>query len=167
MISHPAMTTRLLLRRIAVIVAVVLSLALAGLAVRAAAAWTAASAPLDLPPVSAKTLAQQLSDEQARSASLEAQLSALMNQSTELTDALQMARDRATLDAKTAKDLQAQLEAAKKKLAAMQRAARMARAARAAAAATHQAAPKPASHGSTGASGQAGGDDDGGEGGDG
>lgn len=166
MISHPAMTTRVLLRRIAVIVAVVLSLALAGLAVRAAAAWTAASAPLDLPPVSAKTLAQQLSDEQARSASLEAQLSALMNQSTELTYALQMARDRATLDAKTAKDLQAQLEATKKKLAAMQRAARMART-RAAAAATHQATAKPASHGSTGASGQAGGDDDGGEGGDG
>ena len=47
MISHPTMTTRLLVRRIAIIAAVVLSLALAGLAVRAAAAWTAASAPLD------------------------------------------------------------------------------------------------------------------------
>ena len=165
MISHPTMTTRLLVRRIAIVAAVVLTLALAGLAVRAAAAWTAASAPLDLPPVSAKTLAQQLSDEQARSASLEAQLSALLNQSTDLTDALQMARDRATLDAKTAKDLQAQLAAAKKKLAAMQRAAQLART-HAAAPSTHQAVSKPASHGSTGASGQAGGGDDGGEGGD-
>lgn len=160
MISHPMMTTRLLVRRIAIVTAVVLSLAVGGLAVRAAAVWTAASAPLDLPPVSAKILAQQLSDEQARSASLEAQLSTLMNQSTDLTGALQMARDRATLDAKTATGLQAQLEATKKKLAALERAARQARI-RAAAAPTHQAAAKPASHGSTGASGQPGGGEDG------
>ena len=38
---------KLAIRRMIVIAAVVLSLALAGLAVRAAAAWTAASAPLD------------------------------------------------------------------------------------------------------------------------
>jgi hypothetical protein len=156
MISHPMMSTRLVVRRIAIVVAVVVSLAIGGLAVRAAAVWTAASAPLDLPPVSAKAVTQQLSDEQARSAALEAQLSALLNQSTDLTDALQMARDRATADAKTAKDLQAQLDAAKKKVAALERATRQNRV-QAVAAPTHKAAPKPTSNSTTGASGQPGG----------
>jgi len=155
MISHPMMTTRILLRRAAIIAAVTLSLALGTLAVRAAAEWTAATAPLDLPPVSAKNLAQQLADEQSRSASLEAQLSALMNQSTDLTGALQAAKDRAALDAKTAASLQAQLAATKKKLAALERAARQRRAV--SAPATHRATARPTSHSSTGASGQSGG----------
>jgi hypothetical protein len=162
MISHPLMRTRLLVRRAAVIAAATLSLAIGGLAVRAAADWTAATAPLDLPPVSAKDLTQQLADEQARSASLEAQLAGLMGQSTDLNAALQAARDRATLDAKTAASLQAQLAATKKKLAALERAARQARTA--SAPLTHQATPRPTSHSSTGASGQGG---SGGEGGDG
>lgn len=145
---------KLAIRRTLVIAAVVLSLAVGGLAVRAASAWTAASAPLDVPPVSAKTLSQQLVDEQNRSAQLEAQLTALLNQSNDLTDALQMARDRATADGKTAKNLQAQLAAAQKRLAALQRAAAARPTQRTTTAAVKTT--KPSAHGSTGASGQPG-----------
>lgn len=144
---------KLAIRRTIVVAAVVLSLALGGVAVRAAAAWTAASAPLEAPPVSADTLGQQLADEQQRSAALEAQLAGLMNQSNDLSDALQAARDRATSDSRTAKSLQAQLAAAQKKLAALEQAARRAAAQRAASSA---ATPRPTAHATSGASGQGG-----------
>ncbi len=127
-IASPKAATRLtvgmLVRRAMVIAAVVLSLSIGVLAVRAAAAWTAASAPLTVAPVSAMALAQKLADEQDRSAALEAQLTALINQTTELTAALKVADERIASDARTAKDLRAKLAAARKKLTALNGAAR-------------------------------------------
>jgi Skp family chaperone for outer membrane proteins len=104
---------KLVLRRAMVVMAVALSLAVGGLAVRAASAWTAAEAPLAAAPVSVKTLAQQLADEQARSAALESHLAALSSQSSDLSVALKAARARAAVDATAARNLQAKLAAAK------------------------------------------------------
>jgi Skp family chaperone for outer membrane proteins len=110
---------KLVLRRAMVVMAVALSLAVGGLAVRAASAWTAAEAPLAAAPVSVKTLAQQLADEQARSATLESHLAALSGQSGDLSVALKAARARAAADAKAARILRDKL-AATKSLAARQ-----------------------------------------------
>ena len=123
MISHDAMTTRMLLRRIAVISAVVVSLAVAGLAVRAAAAWTASSAAPTVAPLSATQLSRQLGDEQARSAALEQQLTVLSDQTVQLSEALASATDRMATDAKSARALRAKLLAAQRKLVALNRAA--------------------------------------------
>ncbi len=114
---------RLLARRTMVVVAVVLSLAVGAMAVRAAAVWTEASAPLTVAPESVSSLTQRLADEQARSAALEEHLTALTAQTEELTAALKSATDRIAKDARTAKTLRDKLAAAKKKLAAMNRAA--------------------------------------------
>lgn len=129
-ISGTKATTRLtlgmLLRRAGIIAAVVLSLSVGALAVRAAAAWTAASAPLTIAPVSAAALAQKLADEQDRSAALEQQLSALTAQTSELTAALKAADERIASDAQTARTLRDKLASARKKLLAMNRDARQA-----------------------------------------
>jgi peptidoglycan hydrolase CwlO-like protein len=117
---------QLVLRRAVVVAAVVLSLAVGVLAVRAAAIWTASAAPLTAAPVSAKTLAVQLADEQARSAALEENLSALSSQTNELAAALQAAQDQIVNDAKTARQLEAKLAAAKKKLMALNRSIQLA-----------------------------------------
>ena len=114
MISHSTMTTRMFLRRLAVIGAVVVSLSVAGLAVRAAAAWTASSAPPTVAPVSATQLSRQLADEQARSAALDRQLTAMSDQMVQLSAALTMATDRMTTDATNAKELRAKLLAARR-----------------------------------------------------
>jgi Skp family chaperone for outer membrane proteins len=154
---------KLMLRRATVVLAVALSLAVGGLAVRAASAWTAAEAPLAAAPVSVKTLAQQLADEEVRSAALESHLAALTGQSSDLSIALKAARDRAVSDAATARKLQAQLAEAKR-LAARQ-AQVQAVAARTAAPKVVVSAPKrtaPPVQATTGASGatkSSGGDD--------
>lgn len=134
---------QLVLRRAVVVAAVVLSLAVGVLAVRAAAAWTASSAPLTAAPVSAKTLALQLADEQARSVALEENLSALSSQTTDLAAALQAAQGQIANDAKTARQLEAKLAAAKKKLMALNRSIQLA-----AARASTAARPSTASSGS-------------------
>lgn len=157
MISHPMMTTRILIRRAAVIAAVTLSLALGALAVRAAADWTAASAPLTVKPESAASLTQKLADEQARSAALEQQLASLTGQTDSLTTALTSAGDRIASDAQTAKALRAKLAAAQKKLAALNRAAQRS--------GRNVSAPRKATS-STRPSSGGGGGDDGGEGGE-
>jgi septal ring factor EnvC (AmiA/AmiB activator) len=115
------MTTpiRVVVRRAMVIVAVVLSLTVGAMAVQAAAVWTESSAPLTVAPVSASTLVQRLSDEQARAAALEDQISALTEQTSQLTAALRTATDRIARDATTAKTLRDKLAAAKKKLSAL------------------------------------------------
>ena len=105
---------KLVLRRTMVVMSVALSLAVGGLAVRAASAWTASEAPLAAAPVSVKTLAQQLADEQARSAALEDHLTALTGQSSDLSLALKAANARAAGDANAAKILQAKLAGAKR-----------------------------------------------------
>jgi hypothetical protein len=105
---------KLMVRRTIVVLSVALSLTVGGLAVRAASAWTASEAPLAAAPISVKTLAQQLADEQARSAALEARLTALTGQSTDLSLALEAANARVADDANAAKILQAKLADAKR-----------------------------------------------------
>ncbi len=109
---------RLIFRRAAVVAAAGLSLTVGGIAVRAAAAWTAAEAPLNAAPLSVTTLAQQLADEQARSVALQKQLSSLTSQSGDLSAALKGARARAVADAREAKALQGRLAAARRTTAA-------------------------------------------------
>ena len=113
---------RVLARRAFVVAAVVLSLAVGAMAVRAAAVWTQASAPLTVAPESASALTQRLADEQTRSAALEQHLAELAAQTDQLSTALQSANDRIAADAKTAKTLKDKLAAAKKRLQAMNRA---------------------------------------------
>ena len=110
---------KLIARRTAVVLGVTASLLLGVVSIRAAAAWTAASAPLASVPVSVASLTDELAAEQARSAALQAQLDDLAGRSTELTGALEAAQGRMTTDAATAKDLRARLAAATKKLAAL------------------------------------------------
>jgi septal ring factor EnvC (AmiA/AmiB activator) len=114
----------LLVRRTAVIVVVVFSLSVGALAVRSAAVWTAASAPLTVAPISAEALVLKLTDERDRSAALEQQLTALINRTNELSAALKAVDDRIATDARTARDLRDKLASARKKLQAMNRAVR-------------------------------------------
>ena len=108
---------KLLIRRTVVVVGVAASLLLGVVSIRAAAAWTAASAPLEAAPVSVASVTDQLAREQARSAELQAQLDDLVARSTELTQVLEAAQARIATDASTAKGMRARLAAAEKKLA--------------------------------------------------
>jgi septal ring factor EnvC (AmiA/AmiB activator) len=142
-------------RRLATIVGVIAALVLGFGSIRAAAAWTAAAAPLRVTPDSVTTLQSQLADEQSRSAALRQQLDALASQSTDLATALDAARSRIGADASHAKDLAAQLRTAKQRLAKLQAtiaAANQASQARAATVTVVQspAAPPPPSGGEPG-----------------
>jgi chromosome segregation ATPase len=88
--------------------------------IRAAASWTAASAPLTVAPDSVSTLQSRLADEQDRSTALQGQLDALESQSTELALALHAAQARIDSDASHAADLATQLEAARQRLAKLE-----------------------------------------------
>jgi chromosome segregation ATPase len=99
------------------VASVIAALVLGFGSIRAAAAWTAASAPLTVAPVSVSTLQSRLMDERNRSAALEQQLRALESQSTELASALEAANARIEADASRAKDLAAQLKTARQRLA--------------------------------------------------
>jgi DNA repair exonuclease SbcCD ATPase subunit len=111
------MIRSLYLRRLLTVAGVIAALVLGFGSIRAAAAWTAASAPLTVAPVSVSTLQSRLTDEQTRSAVLQQQLRALESQSTDLASALQAANVRIEADASRAKDLAAQLKTAKLRLA--------------------------------------------------
>lgn len=156
---------RLIFRRAAVVAAAGLSLTVGGIAVRAAAAWTAAEAPLNAAPLSVTTLAQQLADEQARSVALQNQLSALTSQSGDLSAALKGARARAVADAREAKALQGRLAAARRTPAASARltvAPTTGRSGQTAAIPTPTAPPVQATTGASGATG-GGGEKEGGD----
>lgn len=127
-----------LLRRVLTIVGVVAALAVGYGSIRAAAAWTEASAPLTVAPVSVSALQAKLADEGARAVALQAQLVALDVRSRELATALESAQTRIDEDTDHAKDLAKQLKAAKKKLARLERSIAAARAA----AARSNAAPR-------------------------
>jgi hypothetical protein len=114
------MIRSLYLRRLLTVVGVIAAMVLGLGSIRAAAAWTAASAPLAVAPVSVSTLQSQLADEQNRSTALQQQLDALESQSTDLAAALQAAHARIDGDASHAKDLATQLKAAKQRLAKLQ-----------------------------------------------
>jgi len=139
------MSTTARLRRPAVLLGVALALFAGAATIRAAAAWTAASSPLVSKPPSVETLQSALAAEQARSIALQAQLEELAAGSTELTTALQAARDRIAEDGRQAEALQSSLDAAKAKLKALERSIRQARAA-----APVPAAPLAAAVASTG-----------------
>jgi chromosome segregation ATPase len=113
-------------RRILTVIAVAASLLIGLGAIRAAAAWTASAAPLDVAPVSAESLQIRLADESARSAALVDRLSALTVHAEELSAALAVAESRIGADAEHAAELAKDLAAAKKKLAALEKSIRQA-----------------------------------------
>lgn len=112
--------TSMRLRRLITTVGVVGALLLGFGTIKAAAAWTAASAPLTIAPTSISSLQSQLETEQARSAALQEQLLSLASQSTDLTVALEAAQVRIVADADQASQLAKDLKTAKKKLAKLQ-----------------------------------------------
>jgi chromosome segregation ATPase len=97
-------------------------------AIRVAAAWTAAAAPLEVSPASTDELRARLADQTDRSVLLEDRLATLVAHARELESALTVAQSRVDADAGHAQDLAAQLAAAKQKLAALQRSIRAAQA---------------------------------------
>lgn len=117
------------LRRPLVVLGVLLSLFLGAASIRAAAAWTAASAPLADRPPSVESLRADLATEQARSRALQSHLDQLNSNSSDLLAALAAAGDRIAVDATQAKELQDSLAAAKAKLAALEKSIGEARAA--------------------------------------
>ncbi|MFH1474520.1 MAG: hypothetical protein ABIG85_01530 [Chloroflexota bacterium] len=112
---------RLLLRRTAVIVAVVGSLVLGAATIRAASQWTAADTPLAAPPVTVESLSAQLAAERGRTSDLTARLEAMAGQTVELQAALDAANTQIQEDTATATALTARIAAAQKKLAALNR----------------------------------------------
>jgi chromosome segregation ATPase len=111
----------------------------AGMAtIQAAAAWTAASSPLADKPPSVEALEASLAFEQARSADLLTRLEGLTVGSADLASALDTARDQIAADSAHAKELQASLDAARSRLAALEQSIQQARTAVAAA----EAAPE-------------------------
>ena len=108
------------MRRILTVIGVAAALIVGFGAIRASAAWTATTAPLTVAPVSAETLQARLTDESARSANLVDRLAALTRHAEELSAALTAAQDRIGSDADHAAQLARDLDAAKKKLAALE-----------------------------------------------
>jgi len=126
----------LLARRGVIVLGVAASLLLGAVSIRAAATWTAASAPLAVSPTSAGSLADQLDQEQARSKALQAQLDELASRTSDLSTALAAAQERISTDASTAKQLRTRLASAQQKLAVLTTSIQRSQAAAAAAAAT-------------------------------
>ena len=110
----------LTLRRSIVVVATVASIFGGAVAIRAAAGWTALSAPLNAPPDPA-TLVSQLGNEKARADAITSELSQVVDRAAQLQDALAAAKAKAESDAKAAAGLAAQLAAAQARLAALEK----------------------------------------------
>ena len=108
-------------RRATIVIALVASLAIGFLAIRAAATWASAAAPLEMTPVAAQALQARLADETARAKALETRLTAITAHAQSVQDALTAAQVRLTADSAHAEDLTAQLATAKAKLAALER----------------------------------------------
>jgi len=123
------MTPALFVRRALTVTALVAALALGFVTIRIAAAWTAESAPLAVSPVSVASLQSQLDAERDRSAALSAELERLVRESTELSEALGLARSQIASESDHATALSADLEAARTKLGKLEEAIRDARAA--------------------------------------
>ncbi|MGZ8563258.1 MAG: hypothetical protein ACXWWU_06540 [Candidatus Limnocylindria bacterium] len=110
----------LTLRRSLVILATVASVFGGAVAIRAAAGWTASSAPLAAPP-DAATLVAKLQDEKARADAITQELSQVVDRAAELQSALAAAMAKADADAKTASGLAAQLATAQRRLATLEK----------------------------------------------
>lgn len=89
--------------------------------VQLAAEYRAAEAPLDAAPVSMSSIEQEYAIEEERAADIAAQVDGVAGQVSSLQAALIAAGGSVSTDAKTAVDLQAQLDAAKTKLTSMQK----------------------------------------------
>jgi hypothetical protein len=120
-------TRHLLIRRFLTTVGVIAVVVLGYGSIRAASAWTAASAPMTVAPVTVATLQANLADEHARSQALIQQLHDLDARSRDLETALSLAQERVDSDASHATDLEAQLAAANKQLAKLETAIAKAR----------------------------------------
>ena len=145
--------TSLRWRRLLTTLGVVAALALGFGSIRAAAAWTAASAPIGVAPIPVSTIQDRLDQEMARSESMRAQLDSLASQSTEMTSALEAAQTRIATDTAHAKALANELKAAKQKLAKLEASIAAAKAAAARSVATTTratATAPPARHGDDG-----------------
>lgn len=105
------------LRRALTVIGVVAVLAIGVGSIRAAAAWTAASAPLTVATVSVKALEASLEVERARSAALETRLDALDQRSRDLAAALADAQARVVVDSGDADAIAEQMAEASAKLA--------------------------------------------------
>jgi DNA repair exonuclease SbcCD ATPase subunit len=124
---------RVRLRRALVIAVIGGSLVLGVATVRAAAAWTAAGAPLSVAPASVRVLTDRLAVEEVRSADLQRRLDELAAASTDLATALDAARQRIATDAETAAALRRRLDQAKARLQTLEASIARARSALAAA----------------------------------
>jgi len=123
------MTPSIVVRRTLTVVLVIAALLGGFAAIRVAAAWTANAAPLEASPIAADELRARLADEKDRSTMLEDRLTALTSHAQQLESALATAQGRLETDNGNARDLAAQLAAAKDKLAALERSIRQAHAA--------------------------------------
>jgi DNA repair exonuclease SbcCD ATPase subunit len=130
-----------------VLVGVVLSLFLGVATIRAAALWTAASAPLAARPPSVGSLQAALATERVRSATLQAQLDELTSRSDELTAALETARDSIAADAGQADKLRTSLDRARAKLALLEQSIRRSGTARSSTAAPAPTVTSPGTEG--------------------
>jgi hypothetical protein len=107
-------------RRLITMVGVVAALLLGYGSIRAAATWTAASAPLTVPPVSVESIQDRLGAERIRSGDMQARLDALAARSIDLTTALEAAQLRIAADTDNATALAKELKTAKLKLARLE-----------------------------------------------
>ncbi len=144
-------------RRVSTLLAVVGSLVIGFLAIRAAATWAAYSAPLETTPVSAQTLQARLADETARAGALRERLGALTAHADALESALAAAQARLVGDSTHADDLSSQLAVATAKLAALERSIKAANDARLAGLSTSATTSRTRSGGE--GEGEGGGDD--------
>jgi hypothetical protein len=124
--------TSMPIRRTLTVIVAVTALLLGFAAIRAASAWTAEAAPLVASPASAKSIEVKLGEEQARSADLQARLTAITGQTEDMSAALIAAQERIVSDAQHAEGLSKDLAAATKKLKALETSIKQAAAAAAA-----------------------------------
>ena len=138
------MSPQLLLRRSLVSLGVIAALLTGVATIRAAAAWTAASAPLEVEPGSVARLQAALAAEQDRSAALQGQIDALSASSADLAAALEAARGRIVSDGDAAAELSASLASAEAKLRQLEASLAAARRGQGAQLTAGGAAPAPA-----------------------
>jgi len=155
------MTMNLLARRLVTTIGVAFLVIVGFASIRLAAVWTAASAPLQISPVSAASLQVSIADEQARSAALGDSLDTLAAQTADLAAALDDAQTRMQSDTKHAHGISSRLSAAKRQLAQIEAAIARARQALANSARTAPAT-RSSSGGSSGGGGEDGGEHEGG-----
>ena len=109
------------IRRGLVVFGVVAAMVVGVYSIQLAAALTAAAAPPSAPPVSLDALKQDLADEQARGATLQAQLDELNGLTTSLSEALAGTQTQVSTENQSATELARQLTVAQGKLAELKK----------------------------------------------